>query len=47
MSIYYSVIETSAPKVVLMDAQPYAIIKYTVDDKEEMKAVKELNLHKE
>ena len=31
MGTYYSVIETSPPKVVLMDAQPYAIIKYTVN----------------
>ena len=40
-------IETGAPLVVLMDAQPYAKIKYTVDGKEIMEAVKLLNLHKE
>jgi hypothetical protein len=32
-------IETAAPLVILMDAQPYAMIKYTVDGKEVIEAV--------
>ena len=39
MGTHYKVIETTAPKVVLMAAQPYAMIKYTVDGKEVMEAV--------
>jgi hypothetical protein len=39
MGTNYRVIETAAPKVVLMAAQPYAMIKYTVDGKEVMEAV--------
>ena len=39
MNTHYRVIETAPPKVVLMAAQPYAMIKYTVDGKEVMEAV--------
>ena len=39
MGTHYKVIETAAPKVVLMAAQPYAMIKYTVDGKEVMEVV--------
>jgi hypothetical protein len=44
---FYKVIETAAPLVVLMESQPFALIKYTVDGKEVIEKVTQLNLHKE
>jgi hypothetical protein len=36
---HYQVIETADPLVILLDAQPYAMIKYLVDGEEIMEAV--------
>jgi hypothetical protein len=44
---YYKVIEIAPPQVFLLDAQPYAMIKYFDNGEEVMETVTLLNLHKE